>query len=113
MTTFPNSPRLIKGAIIGQDPFNPVASVITFQYNPETLTRTLQPQGAGEDGARSESMHLKGAPQETISLDIEIDATDHLEKAEDNAVSMGISILLHIRNLCFNSVISNLRRFRQ
>ena len=26
MTTFPNSPRLIKGAIIGQDPFNPVAN---------------------------------------------------------------------------------------
>jgi len=40
MTTFPGSPRLINGAIVGLDPFNPVASVIVFQYNPDTLTRT-------------------------------------------------------------------------
>lgn len=30
MTTFPNSPRLLKGAIIGLDPFNPLASVVVF-----------------------------------------------------------------------------------
>ena len=41
MTTFPNAPRLLKGAIIGIDMFNPLASVVVFQYNPETLTRTL------------------------------------------------------------------------
>ena len=42
MTTFPGSPRLLKGAIVGIDPFNPLASVMVVQYNPETLTRTLQ-----------------------------------------------------------------------
>jgi hypothetical protein len=31
MNTFPGSPRLIKGAIVGIDPFNPVASVVVFQ----------------------------------------------------------------------------------
>jgi hypothetical protein len=44
MTTFPGSPKLIKGAIVGLDLFNPIPSVIVFQYNPATLTRTLTPQ---------------------------------------------------------------------
>jgi Contractile injection system tube protein len=91
MSTFPGSPRLLKGAIIGVDPFNPLASVIVFQYNPDTMTRTLQAQAAGgEGGDRSEALRLKGAPIENIKLDVEIDATDQLEKAADPAVSMGI-----------------------
>ena len=90
MTTFPNSPRLMKGAIIGLDIFNPISSVILFQYNPETLTRTLQAQTSGEGGNSSEALRLQGAPQESITLEIEIDATDQLEKAEDTAISMGI-----------------------
>ena len=90
MTTFPNSPRLMKGAIVGIDIFNPVSSVILFQYNPETLSRTLQAQTAGQGGNSSEALRLRGAPQESITLDIEIDATDHLEKGENNATSMGI-----------------------
>jgi hypothetical protein len=91
MTTFPGSPRLIKGAIVGIDIFNPLASVIIFQYNPDTLTRTLQAQTVGgEGGDKSEALRLKGAPIETIKLEVEIDATDQLEKAEGTAVSMGI-----------------------
>ena len=90
MTTFPNSPRLMKGAIIGLDIFNPISSVILFQYNPETLTRTLQAQTSGESGNSSEALRLRGAPQESITLEIEIDATDHLEKGDNNATSMGI-----------------------
>ncbi len=91
MTTFPGSPRLVKGAIVGIDLFNPLSSVIAFQYNPDTLTRTVQPQGMGnQSGDRSEAMRLKGAPVETIKLDIELDATDQLEKGESNAVSMGV-----------------------
>lgn len=91
MTTFPGSPRLLKGALVGIDVFNPLASVIVFQYNPETLTRTLEAQTAGaEGGERSEALRLKGAPVETIKLDVEIDATDQLEKANETATSMGI-----------------------
>ncbi len=44
MSTFPNSPRLLKGALIGVDPFNPLASVVVFQYNPDTMTRRLEPR---------------------------------------------------------------------
>jgi hypothetical protein len=91
MTSFPGSPRLMKGAIVGIDPFNPLASVIVFQYNPETLTRTLQAQMAGGQGAdRSEALRLKGAPVENITVNIEIDATDQLEQGDALATSLGI-----------------------
>ncbi len=90
MTTFPGSPLVLKGAIVGVDKFNPLASVIVFQYNPDTLTRTLSAQTVGGEANRGEAMRLKGPPQETIKLDVEIDATDQLEKTDSVAVSMGI-----------------------
>lgn len=92
MTTFPGSPRLLKGAIVALAPAsNQVVSTIPFQYNPETLSRTLQAQTTEGDGAaRVEALRLKGAPVETIKVDIEIDATDRLETADDTAVKMGV-----------------------
>lgn len=92
MTTFPGSPRLLKGAIVALDPSsNRVLRTIAFQYNPETLSRTLQIQALeNEGGARSEALRLKGAPVETIKLDVEIDATDQLETADPTAISLGI-----------------------
>ncbi len=90
MTTFPGAPRITKGALVGVDPPNPVASVIAFQYNPSTMTRTLQAQNAGGEGGIFETQRLKGAPIETIKLDVEIDATDQLEKDETIAGDIGI-----------------------
>ena len=93
MSGFPGSPRLMKGAIVGIDPFNPLASIIIFQYNPDTLTRTLQPQTAAVRGRRArplEALRLKGAPVETIKLDVEIDATDQLERANPTGRELGI-----------------------
>lgn len=89
MTTFPGSPRLQKGAIIGLDPFNQVESVIVFQYNPETLSRTLNVQAAGGTN-KNEALRLSGPPEETISLDLVIDAADQLEQARFPATSIGI-----------------------
>jgi hypothetical protein len=92
MTTFPNSPRLLKGAIVLIDPeTSAVQRKISLQYNPDTLTRTLQVQGIGtEGGNRSEALRLKGPPVETIKLDAEIDATDQLEIADNTAARVGI-----------------------
>lgn len=90
MTTFPNSPRLQKGAIVGLDLANPLASVIVFQYNPDTLTRTLTAQTSGGDADKGEALRLKGPPQESIKLDIEIDAADQLEQAKPPATTMGL-----------------------
>lgn len=91
MTSFPGSPRLLKGALVGLDIFNPLASVTIFQYNPDTMTRRLQAQTmGGEEGDRTEALRLKGAPIENISLDVEIDATDQLEKGDGLAGTVGI-----------------------
>jgi hypothetical protein len=93
MSGFPGSPRLIKGAIIGLDPLNPVASVVVFQYNPETMTRRLEARsaGGGDTGARSEAFRLTGPPKETITLSVEVDATDGLETGNPLAVVAGVS----------------------
>jgi hypothetical protein len=90
MTTFPNSPRLIKGALIGFDLFNPLASVVVFQYNPDTMTRRLEARASGDDGERGEATRLTGPPKETITLSVEIDAADQLEKSEALAARTGI-----------------------
>ena len=90
MSTFPNSPRVQKGAIVGLDPANPLASVIVFQYNPDTMTRTLTAQAAAAQADRSEVLRLKGPPEEKISLEVDIDATDQLETGSGLAGSLGI-----------------------
>ena len=93
MSSFPGSPRLIKGAIVGIDPFNPLASIIVFQYNPDTMTRSLTARAAGggaQGGARSEALRLAGAPNETISLAVEIDATDQLGSGDALGTTLGI-----------------------
>src|SRR3954471_19348681 len=94
MSTFPNSPRLVKAGIVLLDPESgAVRRIVTLQYNPDTLTRTLQPQGAGgEGGDRSEILRLKGPPVETIKLEAEIDATDQLEFPDQNANAVEVGI---------------------
>lgn len=88
---FSGSPRVLRGAIIGIDPANPLASVVVFQYNPASLSRTLQPKLTGGQGSnRSEPLRLAGPPVESITVGVEIDATDQLEKTDPLAVAMGI-----------------------
>lgn len=92
MTTFPGSPKVARGALVGIDLMSPIPSVIVFQYNPDTLQRSLQPQGAGTGGEsdKAEALRLKGAPIETIKVDVEIDATDQLEKGDAGTKADGI-----------------------
>ena len=94
---FPRSPCLLKGGIVLIDPdTSAVQRVIALQYNPDTLTRSLQVQSVGGEGRdRSEAMRLKGPPVEMIKLKAEIDATDQLECHRENpdAVELGIHLL--------------------
>jgi hypothetical protein len=90
MTTFPRSPRVLKGALVSFDRKHPIAKVIVFQYNPEKVTRSFSgKEGAGE-GDRTEVLRIKGAPSETITMTVEIDATDQLEKVDPVALALGI-----------------------
>jgi hypothetical protein len=94
MTTFSGSPRVVRGGIVLVDPETGVVQrVIVLQYNPDTLTRTLQVKGApAEAGDRIEATRLIGPPGETIKVDAEIDATDQLEFPDQNpnAVDLGV-----------------------
>lgn len=83
--TLSSSPKLLKGGIVLMDAGSgAVQRIIALQYNPETLSRTLQVQSADsqQGGDRSEALRLTGPPVETIKLDAEIDATDSLEHPE-------------------------------
>ncbi len=94
MTTFPGSPRLVKGGLVLIDPTtSAVVRVIVLQYNPDTVTRTLQAQGIGTAADRSEALRLKGPAIETIKLDAEIDATDQLEFPDQNQNTIQFGIL--------------------
>ena len=90
MTGFSRSPRLLKGAIVGVDLMNPLASVVIFQYNPDTMSRRIAANAANPNAAQGEALRLKGPPQETITCSIEIDATDQLETVNPMAVTMGV-----------------------
>jgi hypothetical protein len=78
MTDSPLSPRLLRGAIVGVDIFNPIASVIVFQYNPDTMTRRIRARTATgqRNGDRREALKLTGPPEETITLSMEVDQSD-------------------------------------
>jgi hypothetical protein len=89
MSTFPNSPRLLKGGIVLIDPSSgAVQRIITLQYNPDTLTRSLQVQSVeATTKDRSEALRLKGPPIETFKVEAELDATDELEFPDQNQSS--------------------------
>jgi hypothetical protein len=98
MSSFPNSPQLLKAGLVLIDPTTgAIQRIITLQYNPDTLTRSLQPQ-ASEPGNkdRSEALRLKGPAIETFKVEAEIDATDQLENPAQNptATQYGIFPLL-------------------
>lgn len=91
MTTFPNSPKLLKAGIVLIDPESAqVRRIITLQYNPDSLSRSFQAQAfSSESGAdRSEAMRLKGPAIESYKLDAEIDAADQLEFPEQHAATV-------------------------
>ncbi|MGH7496698.1 MAG: hypothetical protein ACREOO_30475 [bacterium] len=91
MSSFPGSPRLIKGALIAIDPLVPIPNVILFQYNPDTMTRRLDARStSGDNSDRAEAFRLIGPPKETITLSVEIDATDQLERNDSRAATVGI-----------------------
>jgi len=96
MTTFPRSPKLLKGAIVALPLPSPIPNVIIFQYNPREVRRSLRPRVGGRsaeeqgEADRSEALRLQGPPIETLALTVEIDATDQLERADPAAVTLGI-----------------------
>ena len=102
MSGFPGSPRLVKGGIVTMDPdTSAVQSVIALQYNPDSLSRTLQIQAVpgGQDGVRVDALRLRGPAVETLKLDAELDATDQLEFPKQNATAVQFGLLPQLAQL--------------
>ncbi|HEX5005759.1 MAG TPA: hypothetical protein VFV70_01525, partial [Hyphomonadaceae bacterium] len=96
------SPRLFKGGLVVMSPGGSrVRRIITLQYNPDTLTHSYQVQGVGGEGGgeRAQPFRLKGAAVESIRLEAELDATDHLEFPADNPVTTEHGIAPQIATL--------------
>lgn len=93
MGSFTRSPRSLRGAIIAVGPTAPVARVVVFQYNPDSVTRSLRPREApsGRQVGAADAHRIWGAPVETISMNVEVDATDQLEAGAPVAMATGIA----------------------
>ena len=107
MTTKARGPRVFKGALVSIGSTDPTPQVISFQYNPATLKRSLKPlMVGGEAGDRSQSVRITGAPTETYSVEIEIDAADDLENGDPVATTLGIQPQLALLELLIYPALS-------
>lgn len=87
---YPRNVPLMKGALVTVDSANKT-SIIAFQYNPETVRRNLKTNTVGGDeGNRSQSVRFTGAPVQTISVEVQIDAIDELDAGDTTAIDQGV-----------------------
>lgn len=90
MTGYSRSPRLAKGAIVAFRPPLPIPSVIVFQYNPETLSRSVEARTTEGEGG-TETFRLAGVPKEKITVEASLDAADDLEQGDSVAETNGLT----------------------
>lgn len=104
---FSRSPLLLKGALVefSERFIGPLPNIIVFQYNPGSLSRSLEvynpfkeeaindPESGEQTGVRniisSDAQPLD--PPESFTLDLELDATDDLEIGDPVAVVTGVA----------------------
>jgi hypothetical protein len=107
------SPRLIKGGIVTLDPMTTaLKTIIALQYNPDSLSRTLQIQAVqgAQDGTRVDALRLRGPAVETIKIEAELDATDQLEQPKQFplAVQLGLHPQLAQLEMLVNPTVETL-----
>lgn len=96
-TGYSRSPKLLKGALMefSERFIGPIPNVIVFQYNPESMTRTLEVwnQNSGGTGggsnASNDTSHTAQPfdPPESFTLSLELDAADALESPGSHPVA--------------------------
>jgi hypothetical protein len=87
--TLESSPRPLRGAIVAVDPKGPLSRIVIFQYNPDEVRRSLEPAG-GAGGGGSDVNRAWGAPSESITMTVELDAADQLAAGDPLAGTAGI-----------------------
>ena len=102
---FVGRPRFLKGALVvyeSQDAGGPPPKVLGFQYNPESVKRTLERRaveakgGGGGTPNKEDLLRAQGPPNETIVMTVTINASEQLEEPDSNrtAVESGIYPIL-------------------
>ncbi len=90
---FPLRPNLQKGALAvypTHTPGSQPSSMIVFQFNPDTMKRTLAhrappaPNQGNTGAAKEDVLRVAGPPLETINLTIEMNASDQLAEPDQN-----------------------------
>jgi hypothetical protein len=79
----PLRPAVQKGAIAAYGLPDLVPTIVVFQCNPDTVSRSLQPRGS-TGGGRGDAQRVNGPPSETISMSVRIHAADQLEFPDQN-----------------------------
>ena len=93
MFTTSHGPKLLKGAIVIVDLNTSQQMAITFQYNPEKVSRSIKPgqmEPSGTERQRAMALRYKGAPEETFDLEIAFDAADQLELGSERERTYGV-----------------------
>lgn len=100
-TGYSRSPRVAKGAFVQllADVIGIIPNIIVFQYNPETISRTLTPWNPfavdpAQRGSQAPTVQPFDVPESFGSLTIELDATDDLEDGNPIAELTGIETRL-------------------
>ena len=83
--------RVVKGAFIVHTYPDLTPKKINFEYNPVCVQRSIVFESTATGVPVESGQHrLKGQPVETISFEIEFDATDQLEQPERRGASSGV-----------------------
>jgi hypothetical protein len=100
---YSNIPAPIRAGIVVLDADTGAAQrVIVLQFNPDTLERSIAPQGAGgtadasgagTDGDKNEALRLKGPAEEQWKFTAELDATDQLDIAAPDGIQPQLAAL--------------------
>lgn len=93
---YPANSRFFKGALIAIDSVSQQKTTVPFQYNPNTLRRSLRPNEVGAaEGDRSTAVRFTGAAVEMISVEAHLDVIDALARSDNSvATYYGIHPLL-------------------
>ena len=100
-TGYSRSPKIAKGAFVQllSDVIGIIPNIIVFQYNPETITRTLTPWNPfavapTQRGSQAPTVQPFDVQETFGTFTIELDATDDLEDGDPIAQLTGIETRL-------------------
>jgi hypothetical protein len=100
------SPRLVKGGLVQVDAgTGAVRRVVSLQYNPDSVARTLKLSGA--DGG-PEALRVGRPPVETLRTEVELDATDAMERGA--GARLGVHPMLAALEQLVHPTVTELRR---